>query len=379
MKYAILIVLLYFSLTLQTSFTPISLNQNITFDNENSLFEFNYTKNTSKFSLFFLYYEKTGNLKIVIDSVEADYYHYDYVIENDKGYIYFPCFEDHLTYMITLSNDLSGTSSKNDIKSSDEFSGNFKVLTSEFPIHFDFNEELKFDYLRLMSGIKFEFCPLILVLENKSDKDLMKKFEHVNEDEFDISMSENNKDYKEIKNEYLYFQKGKQYYIKIEFWEYVEDSKNIYFIYPFSLIDFDINNVSMKEFSLGPMLNEKYQYVYTKINLNKYDYFHFETFGDGPTIKYVLLNDESQFKSFPTNFQYMNFSIMDSRKFEKPENTNYMIFFIDYYDLDSCIYFGKPMPVELNQERQINETDFFFKLNYVKESNKNEILYIFYE
>ena len=237
--------------------------------------------------------------------------------------------------MITLSEYDSVTSLKKDLKSSDEFSGNFKVLTSEFPIPFDFNEELKFDYLLLRSVLKLEFCPLILVLENKSDKDLMKIFEHGNEDEFIISMSENNEDYKEIKNEYLYFQKGKQYYIKIEFWEYVEDGKNIYFIYPFSLIDFDINNVTMKEFSLGPMFNEKYQYVYTKINLNKYDYFHFETFGDGPTIKYVLLNDENQFNSFPTNFQYMKFSIVESHKFEKPENANYMIFFIDYYDLDS--------------------------------------------
>ena len=146
MKYSILIAFLFFSLTLQSSYVPISLNQNITFNYTYNLFEFNYTKNTSKDSIFFLYYEKTGNLKkIEINGGEKDYYHYELPINNDKGYIYFPCTEDFLTYSIILSDEVP----ENDINSSEEFSGNFKILTSEFPIPFDFNEELKFGYVGL--------------------------------------------------------------------------------------------------------------------------------------------------------------------------------------------------------------------------------------
>ena len=56
-----------------------------------------------------------------------------------------------------------------------------------------------------------------------------------------------------------------------------------------------------------------------------------------------------------------------------------MILLIDFDSLDFCAYFSKPMPVELNEERQINETDYYFKLNYNKKSNKNEALYVFYD
>ena len=365
MKYSILIVLLYLSLTLQSDPTPISVNEKVNFDtHENDYFKFTYErKDTTKNCLFFIYYAKEGDLTIEISNEEGTKDFEFQIYEND-GYIYFPFIDGSVTYVITFISEFENAF------------GSFGVLPSDTPLDFGFSD-FKFDRLEVKSDL--EMNPLILKLENNLGMDLMKEFTHDNEDTFIISMKEeNDTDYKEIKNDLLYFKNGTTYLIKIEFWER-EDERGSYFIFPFSIIDFDINNITMKEFSLGPMLNEKYQYVYTKINLTEYDRFHIETFGDGPKIQYFFLNDESQLDSFPENIQYLNFSIIPSHKFEKPENTSYMILFIDFDSLDFCIYFSKPMPLDLNEERQINETNYYFKLNYTKKSEKNEVLYIFYD
>ena len=113
------------------------------------------------------------------------------------------CFEDHVEYSISFN--------------SKDASGNFKVLSSEYsPIPIDINEEFKFDDLIFDS--EYEMCPLILSIENITDKDLFRKFEpDCEEDKFNISISENNIDYIELNNYFMYFQKGIKYYIKLEF------------------------------------------------------------------------------------------------------------------------------------------------------------------
>lgn len=365
MKYTILIFLLYLSLTLQKSATQISLNETINFDHEENLFELSYDTVTPGKSFFFLFYDKTGDLEIEIYDEETEEKETE-TISDDKGYILIPCFKDKVIYSITFI--------------SENASGNFKVLTSERPISFDFKDKIKINKMEIKSNIAFN--PFIFTFENNLDKDFMKRFEPDDrEDIFNISISENLEDFKEIKNDCVYFQKGKKYYIKVEFLERKEEGEDetINIMNPFSITEFDINNVTMKEFSYGPMYNEKYHYVYTKINLNDFDYFDIETYGDGVKIQYVLLNDESQLNAFPQNIQYLNFSLIPSYSYEKPENATYMILFIDFDSLDFCVVFSKPMPIELNEEKEANQTNYYFKLIYDKKSEKKELLYIFYD
>jgi hypothetical protein len=56
-----------------------------------------------------------------------------------------------------------------------------------------------------------------------------------------------------------------------------------------------------------------------------------------------------------------------------------MILFIDFVQTDVGTFFLEPKPIEINGERQINETDSLFILNYTKSSEQNEMLYIFYD
>ena len=72
MKYSILIFFLYLSLTLQKSPIPISLNETMNFNTEDNLFELSYDRKTTKKSLFFLFYEKTGDLEIEIYDEETE-------------------------------------------------------------------------------------------------------------------------------------------------------------------------------------------------------------------------------------------------------------------------------------------------------------------
>ncbi len=366
MKYAILIFFLYLSLTLQTGAIQISLNETINFNNEDNLFEFSYDTETPGKSYFFLFYEKTGDLEIEIYDEETEEIDTE-TISDDKGYILIPCFKDHVVYSLTF-------------KSKDDASGKFKVLTSEKPITFDFNDKIKIDKMEIKSNVAVN--PFIFTFENIPDKDFMKKFEPDDkEDIFDISISENLENDKKLENDYIYFPKGKKYYITVEFLERKEEGEDetTYIMNPFSITEFDINNVTMKEFSYGPMFNEKYRYVYTKINLNDFDCFDIETYGDGVEIKYVLLNDENQLNAFPQNIQYLNFSLIPSYSYEKPENATYMILFINFDSLDFCVVFSKPMPIELNEEKEVNQTNYYFKLIYNKKSEKKELLYIFYD
>ena len=75
----------------------------------------------------------------------------------------------------------------------------------------------------------------------------------------------------------------------------------------------------------------------------------------------------------------MNLSTLQSNRIKRPENITYMILFIDFKQTDVGAFFLQPKPIEINGERQINETDCFFILNYTKSSEQNEILYIFYD
>ena len=360
MKYSILIFFLYLSLTLQKSPIPISLNETMNFNTEDNLFELSYDRKTTKKSLFFLFYEKTGDLEIEIYDEETEEKDTK-TISDDKGYIFIPCFKDHVKYSISFNSE-------------DDASGNFKVFSSESPIPVDVNEEFKFDEIRFDS--EYEMCPLILSIENITDKDLFRKFEYGDGNyKNNISISENNIDYIEFNNVFMYFQKGIKYYIKIEFVEY--DDRQCINI--FSIIDIE-KNVTMKEFSLGIMYNGKYRYVYTKINFNDYDSFYVEGMnGDYSDFLYLYLNDESQFNSFPQNIQYLNLSALQSGRIKRPENTTYMILFIDFVQTDVGTFFLEPKPIEINGERQINETDSLFILNYTKSSEENEMLYIFYD
>ena len=367
MKYFILIALLSLHLTLQKSPTPISVNEEVTFNTENNTFQFNYKRQTDKASLFFLFYEKTGDLELEF-SIEGSEKSDRYKINLDEGYLYFPYTNDEFTYILTFI--------------SENASGKIKIANTELPITLDITKDINFE--KIYYDSELDSCPLILVLENKSEKDLMKKIKN-DDDYLNISMSENNQDYKDVKNDLLYFQKGIKYYMKIEFFIKEYDrlrstEVNSYVIYPFSIIDFDMNNVTMKKFELGPIYNEKYRYVFTKINLNDIDSFHIKTNMGSCELKHVFLNDESQLNIFPKNIQYLNLTYMkDSFIFEKPENTNYMILFIDYGELDVVMYFVNPIPIKLNEEREINGTNAYFKLNYTKKDNQNEIIYIFYE
>ena len=204
MKYSILIFFLYLSLSLQESPTPISLNETIHFDAKHNFFEFSYERKTTKKSMFFLFYEKTGDLELEIQYKEEKYKEKVY---DDKGYIMLPCFEDNVEYSILFNSE-------------DDTSGNFKVFSSESPIPIDVNEEFKFNDLRFDS--EYEMCPLILSIENITDKDLFRKFEPYcsDKDLYNISISKNNIDYIELNNYFMYFQKGIKYYIKLEFVDY---------------------------------------------------------------------------------------------------------------------------------------------------------------
>ena len=167
MKYSILIFFLYLSLTLQKSAIPIALNETIHFDTEENFFEFSYDRKTTKNSMFFLFYEKTGDLEIEIENKEDQHIE---TVDDDKGFIILECFEDHVEYSISFN--------------SKDASGNFKVLSSESPIPIDVSEEFKFDEIRFDID---EMCPLILSIENNTDKDLFRKFEYIDDNRNNIS------------------------------------------------------------------------------------------------------------------------------------------------------------------------------------------------
>ena len=117
MKYCIILALINLYLCLEIVEIPI--NEEIKFDTSQKEFTLKYSKETEKASIFILFYEKIGDVKIEIKSPDSDNV-LSSTLYDENGYIYFP-FTKNGDYNIVFNRDFKDVI----------FEGKFKIVSSD--------------------------------------------------------------------------------------------------------------------------------------------------------------------------------------------------------------------------------------------------------
>lgn len=335
--------------------------------NEN-IFELNYTKNIEKNVIFILFYENTGkmNISITYPTSNSTTFSIDPESEDDAGYIFFPYITDG-SYQIEFKDNLI-------LKES--LVATFKLVSTEKPFSLDINKKIT---LGFMFESEIEPTPLIFYFENFTNDNYIKKIKNFKIEDDYRYISEEEGEYKLLKNELIYFQKNVNYLIKLEFFGY----ENQYYMREFTMEDFDSNLIQIDNLSLGLKIYNSSKKFFLKIDLNDYNKLYAKPIFGSLNLDIVGVESKEQLNNFPIGIQYLEFEFFSGEKIEKKEECEYFILLIDIQDFDdyeSYIYFVEEVPLQLNEEKKVNEEiSPFYKLHYEKKSDKNEVFYLFYE
>ena len=366
MKYFIILGII--NLFICANVIEIQINEEVDFHSAQKEFKLEYSNSTNKDSIFILFYEqKNGLLQITITYPNSQ--EKNFIILEANGNIYFPFTKDG-NYLISFLK----------LDEEDPFEGKFKIITTEKNFTLDSNKDISFDNIRIRSAS--EPCPIIFSLENKSNKNYMKKIQVINE-RSKIYVSENGSDFRKVNDELMYFNKNTEYLIKLEFMEFYdgEQDEHFYIILDFSISNFEYNLAKIEDFSVGTKLNKNLKYLFIKVNLKDNNKFYVRTDDD---FKFAYIDNEEQYNYFPNGIQYLKFndSLINAKfeKFEKPENKDYMIIFIEFKDQEkNLVYFAKEVIVELNKEMQFDAENMLFKFNYEKKNSEKSLFCLFSE
>ena len=355
MKYFIFLTLL--SIFLNSTIPEVKLNQKTYFNNTYHTFSVNYTKKTDKSFDLLLFYEITTNVEFIFtchskDSAESS------TIENKNGYIRLN-YKDIFEILFSPANE------------GDILEGNFKLISTELPFTLDINENISLTNLLNLE----EPCPLIFTFENFTNEIYIKEIDVL--DDNPLLISENGSEYREVKNKFLYLQKNTNYTFKLEFIKIISDIE--YYSTSLLITDFDPNLIKIEDLSFGvKFFNNKEKY-FIKINFNENNNLYIKRYGLDLNFYISYLENEVQYNNFPVNIQNLKFEEIQDTKIEKPENYNYMILLVESKGENISAIFAKEAFVVLNEEKEFDENNLIFILNYEKKSDKIEKLYIFYE
>lgn len=354
----ILILFCLLNLFLTSTVTEIELNKQM--DINENIFHLNYTKQTEKSVILILFYENVGKCEI---SVNNKNYFVDTYNETDSGFIYFACDENEYEIQFLLNEDLKETT----------LPPTFKLVSSEFEFSLDINKKIALTGINV--DAKSEPCSIVFSFENFANKTYTKILEKFFPQDKFIFISENEGDYKLVRSNLLYFKKDINYKIKLDF----SDNYSKYNLNNFIMDDINSDSIEIANVTFGRnILKPNIKYFY-KINSKEYDLV--VKVLDIYIYKYLATcQNEIDFNTFPYNAQYLSFNEYYNDIIEKQEGIDYLILLIEFKNENEIeSFFTTPNTIELNEEKEFNETNSFFKLNYEKKSNISEMLYIFFE
>ena len=184
------------------------------------------------------------------------------------------------------------------------YHGKIRIVSTEFPFSLSLNDDISFYSMKIKNDT--EPCPIIVNLENNLNKDLMKSISiqeynyNLRKLEF-LFLSENDKEFRLVQNDLIYFKKGVKYKMKLVFNLFGDDCVMAFL----DIKDYNSSLISIGDFSYGKKTYKNVETAFLKvpsfenISIKRYPHNYFGA--------YYALCTKEDLNDFPYNIHYLDF------------------------------------------------------------------------